>query len=60
MDATFGRGGHSRMILAQLGAGGRLIALDNDLACDPRRQVLKIRASSLFIVRFRSWREVLR
>src|SRR5512139_1958 len=30
VDATFGRGGHSRLILAQLGAAGRLIALDRD------------------------------
>lgn len=30
VDATFGRGGHSRLILAQLGPGGRLIALDRD------------------------------
>jgi len=30
VDATFGRGGHSRLILAQLGASGRLIALDRD------------------------------
>ncbi|OYW35407.1 MAG: 16S rRNA (cytosine(1402)-N(4))-methyltransferase [Hydrogenophilales bacterium 12-61-10] len=30
VDATFGRGGHSRLILAQLGANGRLIALDRD------------------------------
>jgi 16S rRNA (cytosine1402-N4)-methyltransferase len=30
VDATFGRGGHSRLILARLGAGGRLIALDRD------------------------------
>jgi len=32
VDATFGRGGHSREILAQLGDGGRLIALDRDPA----------------------------
>ncbi|MGE5466256.1 MAG: 16S rRNA (cytosine(1402)-N(4))-methyltransferase RsmH [Ignavibacteria bacterium] len=30
VDATFGRGGHSRQILARLGAQGRLIALDRD------------------------------
>lgn len=32
VDGTFGRGGHSRLILEQLGPGGRLIALDKDPA----------------------------
>lgn len=32
VDGTFGRGGHSRLILRQLGAEGRLIALDKDPA----------------------------
>lgn len=32
VDGTFGRGGHSREILRNLGARGRLLALDRDLA----------------------------
>ena len=32
VDGTFGRGGHSAKILQQLGASGRLIALDKDPA----------------------------
>jgi 16S rRNA (cytosine1402-N4)-methyltransferase len=31
LDATFGRGGHSTQVLAQLSERGRLIALDRDL-----------------------------
>jgi 16S rRNA (cytosine1402-N4)-methyltransferase len=31
VDATFGRGGHSRLILSKLSAKGRLIAFDKDL-----------------------------
>ena len=30
LDATFGRGGHSRLVLQALGPHGRLIALDRD------------------------------
>ena len=30
VDGTFGRGGHSRLILQQLGTAGRLIAIDRD------------------------------
>jgi 16S rRNA (cytosine1402-N4)-methyltransferase len=30
VDATFGRGGHSRLILERLGPHGRLVALDKD------------------------------
>lgn len=31
VDGTFGRGGHSRLILSRLGPAGRLIAFDRDL-----------------------------
>jgi 16S rRNA (cytosine1402-N4)-methyltransferase len=31
IDGTFGRGGHSRLILSRLGPNGRLIAFDKDL-----------------------------
>jgi 16S rRNA (cytosine1402-N4)-methyltransferase len=51
VDATFGRGGHSREILQQLGEHGRLIAIDRDpeavaaasrdLLDDPRFELLK-------------------
>lgn len=32
VDCTYGRGGHSRAILGQLGPHGRLIAIDRDMA----------------------------
>ncbi len=48
VDGTFGRGGHSRLILSRLGANGRLIAFDKDLQAiatanqiaDPRFQIV--------------------
>lgn len=30
LDATYGRGGHSRLVLSRLSAAGRLVALDRD------------------------------
>jgi 16S rRNA (cytosine1402-N4)-methyltransferase len=30
VDATFGRGGHSRLILKRLGPNGKLVAFDRD------------------------------
>ncbi len=41
VDATFGRGGHSREILDRLGKQGRLIALDRDPAAIAAGQILR-------------------
>ena len=40
VDATFGRGGHSRAILARLGDAGRLFAIDRDPAAVPAADAL--------------------
>ncbi|MBS64653.1 16S rRNA (cytosine(1402)-N(4))-methyltransferase RsmH [Salinisphaera sp.] len=40
VDATFGRGGHSRGVLAQLGEQGRLIAFDQDPDAEAHAQPL--------------------
>ena len=55
VDATFGRGGHARLILDRLGPHGRLIALDRDasavaagrLITDPRFVIVHARFSKL-------------
>ncbi len=41
VDGTFGRGGHSRLILSQLGVGGRLIAFDKDPTAILSSEVIK-------------------
>ncbi len=46
VDATFGRGGHSRAILERLGPAGRLIALDRDpQAVAAAREITDLRFS---------------
>lgn len=40
VDGTFGRGGHSRLILSKLGSQGRLISLDRDLAAVAHGQAI--------------------
>jgi 16S rRNA (cytosine1402-N4)-methyltransferase len=57
VDATFGRGGHTRAILAQLGKQGKLLAIDRDpqavvaakalLGADPRASVVQAPFSRL-------------
>lgn len=41
VDGTFGRGGHSREILLELGSGGRLLAVDKDPQAAAVAQQLK-------------------
>lgn len=40
LDGTFGRGGHSRLILSQLGKRGRLLAIDRDPAAITSAQAI--------------------
>ena len=61
VDGTFGRGGHSRLILEKLGMEGRLIALDKDPAAvavgqtiaDPRFKIVHSGFAHLQEVLFR-------
>ena len=41
VDGTFGRGGHSRLILSRLGEGGRLLAIDRDPLAIAEAQTIK-------------------
>ena len=50
VDATFGRGGHSRAILAR-SARGRLVAIDRDPAAVPAAEALAARDSRFFFRR---------
>uniref|UniRef100_UPI002612C3FA 16S rRNA (cytosine(1402)-N(4))-methyltransferase n=1 Tax=Limnohabitans sp. Rim8 TaxID=1100718 RepID=UPI002612C3FA len=46
VDATYGRGGHSRLLLSSLSAKGRLIAFDKDVeAVDDAKTIEDMRFS---------------
>ena len=60
VDGTFGRGGHSRLILQRLGANGRLIALDKDPAAIEAGQAIKDARFQLVHSGFEKLGEVLR
>jgi 16S rRNA (cytosine1402-N4)-methyltransferase len=59
VDATFGRGGHSRLILARLGRGGRLIAIDRDQEAVSAAQALHDARASVVHGRFGELRSIL-
>ena len=55
VDATFGRGGHSRLILSRLGPEGRLIAFDKDPEAIAEAQRI---ADPRFSIRHAGFREL--
>ncbi len=59
VDGTFGRGGHSRLILERLGATGRLIALDRDPAAIAAGRTISDPRLTLVQRQFSALREVL-
>ena len=59
VDGTFGRGGHSRLILSKLGTKGRLIALDRDLAAITHAQTIADARFSISHTHFSGMAEVL-
>jgi 16S rRNA (cytosine1402-N4)-methyltransferase len=59
VDGTFGRGGHSRLILQRLGEAGRLIAMDRDPAAIRAGEALPDARLTLVQSRFSQLDEVL-
>ena len=60
LDGTFGRGGHSRAILEQLGPRGRLIALDRDPQAEEAARSISDPRFSFFRTKFSSLGDLLK
>lgn len=58
VDATFGRGGHSAMILEKLGPEGRLLAIDQDPQAVTAAQTLPLCSDSRFTIRSASFADL--
>jgi 16S rRNA (cytosine1402-N4)-methyltransferase len=59
LDGTFGRGGHSRAVLAMLAPAGRLLAFDKDPEAVRAAQQIQDARFSIHHASFRAMREVL-
>jgi 16S rRNA (cytosine1402-N4)-methyltransferase len=60
VDGTFGRGGHSRAILARLGSSGKLIALDRDAMAIAAATEITDPRLAVFHAQFGALREIVR
>ncbi len=58
VDATFGRGGHSALILEKLGSQGRLLAIDQDPAAIAAAEVMVCKKDPRFTLKLASFTEL--
>lgn len=58
VDATFGRGGHSALILEKLGSQGRLLAIDQDPAAIAAAEAMVCKKDPRFTLKLASFTEL--